>query len=348
MAVKKTGLPDYGVARLKRDVSSGGVTSLYVFWGEEAYLREHYLGELVRALADGDESSVRVLVGKACTPQALSDAVLSCPFLSRRTLVIVRDVDVLSPDAALAAVLPGILGSLPAETCLVFVCGEAEPGGGKPNKKILDAVLDRGKTVCFNRPSPADMGRWVRRRFAALGKDCPPAESERLASLCGGLMYAAIPEIEKVAAYCAGPAVTRADVDAVVAPVPEAVIFDLTDAVAARDVRRAEALLDVLARQKLRREEAVAQLGAAMRRLYAARLTLDSGRSKQDYMVAFGVRSPYAADIHLRQACAFSAARLRRAAALCAREEQRGFYGRLNDRVELDALLFELCGDGRG
>ncbi|MBQ1954950.1 MAG: hypothetical protein II350_04335, partial [Clostridia bacterium] len=59
------------------------------------------------------------------------------------------------------------------------------------------------------------------------------------------------------------------------------------------------------------------------------------------------VRSPYAADIHMRQARAFSLERLREAVILCAEAEQKGFYGRLNDRVELDALIFSLCGVGK-
>ena len=38
---------------------------------------------LIKKLADGDENAVRILNGKECTPQALSDAVLSCPFRGR-------------------------------------------------------------------------------------------------------------------------------------------------------------------------------------------------------------------------------------------------------------------------
>ncbi|MGN1450579.1 MAG: DNA polymerase III subunit delta [Eubacteriales bacterium] len=348
MAIRKTP-GDYPLASLRKDINENRISSLYLFWGEESYLREFYISEIIKKLAGDDDSSIRILNGKNCTPQALSDAVLSCPFLTERSLVIVREVDILSPDAKLAAAVPGILSSIPPETCLVFVWGETEPGGSRPNKKIAEAFSSFGKSVCFSRPASDEFNRWIRRRMAALGKNCSSAEAAYLAGLCGGLMYAAIPEIEKVAAYARGTDITRADIDAVVTPVAEAVIFSLTDAVAARDVAGAEAQLEILMKQKLRREEAVAQIGAAMRRLYAARLTIDSGKSRADYMSAFGVRSTYAADIHLRQARAFSAERLREAVKLCALEEQKGFYGRLNDRAELDALIFSLCkGDRHG
>ncbi|MBR4941976.1 MAG: DNA polymerase III subunit delta [Clostridia bacterium] len=346
MAVRKTP-GDYPLSNFRRDVAENRISSLYIFWGEETYLRDYYVSELVKKLADGDETSVRTLNGKECTPQALSDAVLSCPFLAERSLVLVRDVDILSPDAKLAAAAPEILGSIPDETCLVFICGEAEPGGSKQNKKIAEIFAARGQSVCFARPAADEFNRWIRRRFAALNKNCGSIEADYLASLCGGLMFAAIPEIEKVAAYARGEAITRKDIDAVVIPVSETVIFNLTDAVAARDINRAEAQLELLMKQKLRREEAITQLGAAMRRLYAARLTMDSGRGKNEYMTTFGVRSSYAADIHLRQARAFSAERLREAVRLCAQAEQKGFFGRLNDRVELDSLIYSLCGTER-
>ena len=346
MTVRKTP-GDYPLADFRQDIAQNRISNLYIFWGEETYLRDYYVSELIKKLADGDENAVRILNGKECTPQALSDAVLSCPFLAERSLVLVKDVDILSPDARLAASAPDILASIPEETCLVFVLGESEPGGSKPNKKIADVFSKYGQSICFARPAPDEFNRWIRRRFAALGKNCSASEADYLASLCGGLMFSAIPEIEKTAAYAKGGTVTREDIDAVVIPVAETVIFKLTDAVAARDVAAAEAQLEILVKQKLRREEAVVQLGAAMRRLYAARITMDSGRGKNEYMAAFGVRSPYAADIHMRQARAFSLERLREAVILCAEAEQKGFFGRLNDRVELDTLVFSLCGVGK-
>lgn len=346
MAVRKTP-GDYPLSNFRRDVAENRISNLYILWGEETYLRDYYVTELINKLADGDETGVRILNGKECTPQALADAVLSCPFLAERSLVLVKDVDILSPDARLAAAAPEILASVPEETCLVFILGDSEPGGSRPNKKIAEVFSTYGRSVCFARPAADEFNRWIRRRFGALNKNCSQRDAEYLASLCGGLMFSAIPEIEKVAAYSRGEEITRADIDAVVIPVTETVIFKLTDAVANRDVSAAQAQLEILMKQKLRREEAVTQLGAAMRRLYAARLVMDSGKGRNEYMAAFGVRSTYAADIHMRQARAFSSERLREAVMLCAKEEQKGFFGRLNDRAELDTLIFSLCGVDR-
>ena len=156
-------------------------------------------------------------------------------------------------------------------------------------------------------------------------------------------MLLAIPEIEKAAAYTQGNTVTRKEIDAVITPVSESVIFSLTNAVAAGNLAEAEKQLDILISRKLKFEEAIIQLGSSMRKLYGARLALDNGRSQQEYMQAFGIRSNYAADIQFRSARAFSTERLRNACVLVSKAEQKSLLGRINPRVELDMLIFSLC-----
>ena len=43
MAERKT--PNKGYQKLKSDLSAGNVGQVYIFYGEESYLREYYLGE---------------------------------------------------------------------------------------------------------------------------------------------------------------------------------------------------------------------------------------------------------------------------------------------------------------
>ena len=43
--------PDKGYQKLKGDLASGEIGQVYIFHGEESYLREYYLGELKKALA---------------------------------------------------------------------------------------------------------------------------------------------------------------------------------------------------------------------------------------------------------------------------------------------------------
>ncbi len=44
MAERKT--PNKGYQKLKSDLSAGNIGQVYIFYGEESYLREYYLGEI--------------------------------------------------------------------------------------------------------------------------------------------------------------------------------------------------------------------------------------------------------------------------------------------------------------
>ena len=48
MAERKT--PNKGYQKLKSDLSAGNIGQVYIFYGEESYLREYYLGEIKKKL----------------------------------------------------------------------------------------------------------------------------------------------------------------------------------------------------------------------------------------------------------------------------------------------------------
>ena len=68
---------DKGFAQLKSDLKEQTIRPVYVFYGEETYLREYYLDQLRRALipAGFEEFNYHKLEGKSLTVQALGDIV---------------------------------------------------------------------------------------------------------------------------------------------------------------------------------------------------------------------------------------------------------------------------------
>ena len=67
--------------KLKSDLARGEVAPLYVFYGEESYLKEYYRDAVVRcAVGDGlPDFNVTVLSERQTTPESLTDAVVSLP-----------------------------------------------------------------------------------------------------------------------------------------------------------------------------------------------------------------------------------------------------------------------------
>ena len=89
MAERKT--PNKGYQKLKRDLSAGNIGQVYIFYGEESYLREYYLGEIKKKLvpAGFEEFNYHRLSGKTLTMQELNEAVEAMPMMAERTLIVV-------------------------------------------------------------------------------------------------------------------------------------------------------------------------------------------------------------------------------------------------------------------
>lgn len=340
----KKQLSDGGVSlsRLRKDIADGTPAPLYLFWGEELYLRAHYLSQLTALLAPDEGATV--LEGKACTPDALSDALSSYSMFSQTKLVVVRDYDIANPDAAMLKSAPELISSIPDGTCCVFICGDSAPLSGKVNKKMEPALSEHAVCIEFGRQSNTALIQWAVRRCAARGKRLGESEAMALISLGDGLMYQILPELEKAAAYAAGSAVTRADIDAVCSRLTESVFYSVTDAVSARNFPLASARLSEMYTQGMTGIVAVQGIGRTMRQLYAASLVADRGLGTGELMKLAKMNSPYAADKVMTAARRFRTESLRKCVVLCCEAEQTLLRAKMTDRAALDLLLSDLCG----
>ena len=121
MAYPKKTADNGGIKQLKTDIANGTIGSLYVFYGEEGYLKRHYLNQLKELCGGPFEAFNTVLLdGEQVSVQALSDAVDSIPMGSEKKLVVVRDYKLMQPTGDMKEFLPQLLASLPEYVCLIF------------------------------------------------------------------------------------------------------------------------------------------------------------------------------------------------------------------------------------
>ena len=203
-----------GFEKLKQNLSEGKPGQLYMFHGEETYLRDHYLSRLREAVLTGGlgEFNRHDLSTREMSPHALEEAVDCLPMMAERTLIQITDFDLFKSGDKEEYVR--ILSNLPDYCCLVFVYDVLEY---KPDSRTkLAAVLkEHGTVVNFTRQEASELRSWIRRHFRALGKDIDSRLCGEMIELCGDLMQNLQQEIEKIAAYAKGGQITRADIEAV-------------------------------------------------------------------------------------------------------------------------------------
>ena len=274
MAGKKKSeeMPSY--KELMKDLRSQGPEPLYVLYGAENYLVTSFAAALRDSCvseATEDFDSKR-LEGPVPNVQELSDALEAMPFFGGRTFVELHGVDT---NKCTDERFQTLLGDIPEWCTVVITLPEGErPDGRLSMTKFLKA---HGRVVEFAAQPELLLFDWLQKRFAAHGKTIRRPAMERLLFLSGELMTRLIPEIDKICAYAPGDEVTEADVNAVAHHIPEASVYELTDAVAAGNLNSAASLMAELMAGGEEPFMVAAMIGTQIRQLYAARVALDRG-----------------------------------------------------------------------
>jgi DNA polymerase III delta subunit len=150
-----------------------------------------------------------------------------------------------------------VVGRFPEDAALVLVAPEAMKSSrsrarrpktpGENDAALLDAVEKAGGTVeRYDRLQPGEIARWISSRAKLVGVTLRPDGLDALGTTLGSDSERIENELQKLAAWANGQAVTAVDVRSLVSGAIESDVFELTKAVVRRDVRAAAPLLERL------------------------------------------------------------------------------------------------------
>lgn len=342
----KKAQPDRAALKqLKQELKEGTPRSLYVFHGEETYLKEYYFRQLKRRLiSEGlEQFNFHAIPGKECTLRRLREETDCLPVMSERTLVAVTDFDLYGGTADAREELCGLLSALPEDCCLVFYYDLLPFKADARMKKLTAALTQNGLVVDFARQDPSDLKDWIARRFKALGHEIDPREAAYLLEQRGELMQELVNEIEKIGAYAPHRRITRADIDAVVIPQLDAAVFQMTDALSRGDFDGSAAVLDSLLSARESAIMILSVMGKYFRQLYTARLLLERRRGTAELAGLWSMKSAWQAEKLMDAARRYTLPWCRNAVKRCAETDlaMKSYGGEENDL--LVGLLTELA-----
>ncbi len=342
MAKKET--LDYG--KLKKELAQQGPARVYLLYGAEQYLREDFVGVLKQTcLPDGDDDfSYKKLNPENFSVRSFEDAVDSLPFLTERTFVEVRGIDLNKLSESDANRISKLIADLPEYCTVVFVQDAGyEPDG---RKKLIKTIKKQGKDIEFTQQNQSSIVKWVRKRFAAQGKGISPQNAEFLVNYSGSLMQQLIPEIDKIAAFARGDEITPYEITAVASKSMETAVFDLSDRLAAKRYdEAAEVMGELLGRKDVEPIMLLAMIGNQMRNIYAAKLSQTEKQDKNYISEVTGVRYDFLLRKLQDNAKRFSLERLERAVILCAETDYLMKSSSAEDEDLLKELLVKLAFD---
>ena len=333
-------------ADLHEDLAAEELGTVYIFHGEESYLREYYLTQMRKQLVpEGfEEFNYHRLEGKSVTMQLLQEICEAMPMMAQRTMVQIVDLDLFKMNEEQRNGFIALLDDFPEYCCLVLVYDRVEYKPNKTYKKLCAALDKAAQVVQFEEQSQSEILKWIARRFKATGHTIDVPTAEHLIFTCGSLMNGLIPEISKIASYAKSERITKADIDAVAAPVLEAQVFEMTGAVSKGDFNKAAELLGSLLKLQEEPFMILALIGKELRKLHTARIALDTGRDKFWLMERWNMRSDYPAKLLTENAKRVSRAWCARAVKRCYETDLRiKSVGGVDGADELKFLLMELA-----
>ncbi len=344
---KKTA-PSNTFQELKQGLKAKQLGRLYIFHGEETFLLHHYLGQIKKILLDPLTESFNFhrLNNETFDIRAFADAVENLPMMADATLVQVDDIDLFKMNEGDRAKIIEILTDIPDYCTVVFTYVTAPWKPDKRLKKLWEAVEGNGSIVEFAKQDQRDLVAWIQRHFAAREKRISTELCVYLIEITGGTMTALSGEIAKIAAYSGAGEIRKSDIDAVTEPVLDAVVFQMTDLLSAG--RYAEALVKLQQLLKMQ-QEPLAILGAVgghFRRIGAARMLLDHGKTAYDLQKLCGIPD-YPARKTMDAARRFSPGFCRKAAELVLETDYRMKTSFDDSERLLEVLILQLAQEAK-
>lgn len=348
MAKQTAKTPDEGFQRLKADLKNGEFQNFYIFCGEEAYLREHYLHLLTGKLTGGPAGTFNEhrFSAETLTPEAFSEALEAMPMMAERTFIRVDDVDLFKLPEAQRTQYTGLLSDIPDYCCVVLTYDTVEFKINGTMKKLAEAVKKNACIVEFKRQSERELAAWIARHFRAAGKDISDELCRYLIFITDGMMTTLGPEIRKVASYCTTPAVAKSDIDAVVTPALKARTFDISNALAGAEYERALSGMRELFAMQEDCNLILGAIGSQMRRLHYAKTIMACGKGQDTLMELTGLKS-YPAGLTMTAARRASENFCRRAVELCLQTDVRMKTSFDDPERLLELLIVELAQEAR-
>ena len=353
MAKKNYAEEQDNLSVLKQDLKTGQYGRLYFFFGEEHYLRDHYLQQLKNKLLDGPAADFNYhrFTQENMNLQSFADAVEAMPMMAEWSMVQVDDYDLSKLNESDRETLTSILSDIPDYCVVLFVFDTVEFKVDGRQKKLAEA-LTRGLKVEFRRQSQRELTAWIRRHFRSLGKNIDDRPCEYLTFVTGGTMTALESEIGKIAAYASGDQITEQDINAVVIPVLDAEVFDITDAIAEGNYEKALLKLRTLMQMQEEPIYLLGAIGSSMRRLLYARACMAAGKGEGALAELLKQATGRAPHSYVLQKTISSARKVsdefcRRAVTLCMEtdEQLKSFSG--DDRRTMELLILRLAQEAR-
>ncbi len=345
---KKEQTAGESLQELKKAIKEKNIGNFYIFFGEETFLKAHYLEQIRRQRTDEitESFNYRKLNAENFSMQALIDGVEAVPMMAEYTLTVVDDVDIWKFPEDDRNRLGELLADIPEYCTLIFTYETVEWKLDGRYKKLSDAIRKYAQIVEFPKQEARDLIPWIGRHFAARGKKIAPNLCACLIEITDGTMTTLAGEIGKICAFSDAEEITKSDIDAVVEPALDAIIYEISEQLSAGETGKALVKLEQVLKMQEEPISVLGTIGAHFRKLSAARVLQDNGKPYAELMSLYRM-GDWAARKTMQSASKFSPRVLQAVGSLIVETDRKMKTSIDDPKRLLEVLLMEISREAR-
>ena len=319
---------------IQADIKSGNFKQAYLLYGDEAYLKQQYKHNLVKALnPDGDTMNFNHYEGKGVDVKQLIDLCETMPFFADRRVILLEDTGFFKNKSE---ELADYMKELPDYLCMVFVESEVDK-----RNRMYKAVKACGTIAEFARQDEKTLMRWAAGILGKAGKKITQRDMELLLTKSGIDMGNLTMELEKLICYTEGrDVVTAEDIEEICTTQTTNRIFDMVRAVTEKNQKRALDLYYDLLTLKEPPMRILFLLAKQYRQLLQVKQFAEAGLAQQEMASKLGVPS-FAVRNIASCARAYTISELEQAIKDFVDAEESVKTGRLEDKLSVELLIIK-------
>ncbi|MDD6306019.1 MAG: DNA polymerase III subunit delta [Clostridiales bacterium] len=319
---------------IDEDIKTGQFKQMYLLYGTEAYLKKQYKDKLKNALATPDDNmNFTAFEGKNSNPKEIIDLAETLPFFAERRVILIEDSGFFKNSCE---DLAEYLSEVAPATYFIFVEEEVDK-----RSKMYKAVKKQGSIVEFVAQSEELLTRWILGRLKKEGKNITGSVMQQFLSKTGTDMGNIDRELEKLICYTLGrDVITAEDVEAVVTEQTTNKIFDMVNAIAEHNQKKALDLYYDLLTLKEPPMRIMFLITRQFQILLNIRDMSARGLDNQTMAKVAGV-PPFAVKRNVTQAKGFTMTQLKQALRDGVELEESVKTGQMNDQMAVELFIMK-------
>jgi len=331
-----------GYMDIFEEIKARSLDKLYLFYGPEEYTKGQALSQMTAQLTHEDfkDLNYQMIDGTETNVNTIITACETLPLMSEKRLIVVKNyIGFGNRKTAEEEVLKKYLERVSDSTCLVFYCR----GVIDKTRVLYKAIKKHGKVIEFERLKSPELIKWTAKAFKKSGKEIVPGDLNYFLIRVGNNLEDINNEIQKLVSYTGETGrITREIIDKLVTPSPENTVFQLIDAVTARQKGEALLLLEVLLEGGQVVFGIITLIARQLKTMLLCKDYIDKGYSQSTIIELLKVH-PYMAKKCMTQSGNFTTQQLRSSLNSCLELDYGIKSGKMKERIGIEMLIIKMC-----